>query len=505
MPSESIRHKFPFNLLIIFLLLAAGIAIAGYFYYEQQKSLLKADAENNIVSIADLKVQQIMKWRRERIGDAAVLSDNPFIARAVQILSEGKNGSESKQAILSVLRSLQKHSGYRDIFLLDAGGKTVLSLSDSTEKIGPYAKRLAAESVSTKQIILSDFHRGVYIRDIHIDMFAPVFAGKGSPSHVSGIFFFRIDPAEFLFLLIQSWPTPSKSAETLLVRKDNNDVLFINELRHKKDTALNFRIPLNGKELPAAMALRGVGGVVEGKDYRNVPVLAAIRPVPDTPWFLISKIDKSEVYTVLRKRAAFISIVVAVLMLACGLGVLLIWRHNTAEFYRKEYEAEHERQLYAKRYEHLTKNANDIILLTEKNGNIADVNERAVDTYGYTLEEMLHLNLRDLRSPETKILLNGQLKEVEAHNGMVFETQHQSKDGTVFPVEVSSRIMSINGKQYYQSIIRDITERKKAEEEFKRNESRMLALLELNRMIESTLQDVTGFALEEAIQKKLSI
>jgi len=111
--------------------------------------------------------------------------------------------------------------------------------------------------------------------------------------------------------------------------------LFLNELRHRKNTALNLRIPLEGKELPAAMAISGVKGVVEGKDYRRIPVFAAIRSVPGTPWFIVSKIDKNEIIAPLERRATLIAVIVSVLVLASGLGILLIWRHQSAESYKE--------------------------------------------------------------------------------------------------------------------------------------------------------------------------
>jgi signal transduction histidine kinase len=333
-PSESIRQKLPLNLLMIFLVLAAGIMVSGYLYYAQQEEQLKKEAGNNISSIAELKTKEIMRWKRGRMGDASVFVENPLIKEAMSKISDGKNGRETRQALLSAMESLRKHSEYENIYLLDIKGNPVVSTSDSREKIGEYARELAIESMHSRQLIFSDLHRGKDVKHIHIGMVAPVIAYKGKAVQVYGAFLFRIDPSKFLFPLIQSWPVPSQTAETLLVRKEGNDVLFLNELRHRKDTALNLRIPLNGKELPAAMAIRGVEGVVEGKDYRNIPVFAAIRAIPETPWFIVSKIDKQEVLAPLEKRAFLIAIIVSILVLASGLGILLTWRHQSAESYR---------------------------------------------------------------------------------------------------------------------------------------------------------------------------
>ncbi len=50
--------------------------------------------------------------------------------------------------------------------------------------------------------------------------------------------------------------------------------------------------------------------------------------------------------------------------------------------------------------------------------------------------------------------------QVEALKGLVFETVHKRKDGSTFPVEVSSRLIELDGQSFFLSIARDITERK---------------------------------------------
>ncbi|MCX8119177.1 MAG: diguanylate cyclase, partial [Desulfobacterota bacterium] len=68
---------------------------------------------------------------------------------------------------------------------------------------------------------------------------------------------FEMDPNQFLCPLLQSWPVPSQTAETLLVRREGEEVVFLNDLRHRKNTALNLRFSMKEENLPAAMAVRG--------------------------------------------------------------------------------------------------------------------------------------------------------------------------------------------------------------------------------------------------------
>ena len=314
--------------------------------------------------------------------------------------------------------------------------------------------------------LLSDFHRSPEIPTVHIDLYAPVLkAGKdGREPSCAGVFLFRINPRDFLYPLIQSWPVPSRSAESLLVRRDGQDVLFLNDLRHLKDTALSLRLPADDSNLPAAMAVRGLEGLLEGTDYRGVRVLSVIRPLPGTPWFMIAKEDLSEILAPLRIRMAALAI--ALVILSFGIGaMLLFWiKRRESHYYRRQYEIEHDRLAVVRHFEYLHKYANDIIFLADRDHRIVEANERARTAYGYSLEELNGLRVPDLRPPQARPQFGMTMREAERTGGLVFETLHQRKDGTIFPVEVSLRILNIDGVRYHQAIIRDVSERKKAEE-----------------------------------------
>ena len=69
----------PRALLLTFLILAAGIMAAGWLFSTQTKKDAELTAQQNLAAIADLKVGQIVSWRHERLGDAALISGNPLI------------------------------------------------------------------------------------------------------------------------------------------------------------------------------------------------------------------------------------------------------------------------------------------------------------------------------------------------------------------------------------------------------------------------------------------
>jgi PAS domain S-box-containing protein len=129
----------------------------------------------------------------------------------------------------------------------------------------------------------------------------------------------------------------------------------------------------------------------------------------------------------------------------------------------RDITARQEAEATMARYRLLAEQARDIVLFVRRDGRLLEANQAAVQAYGYTLEEFGALHIQDLRAPDTRALTSAQLAQADAR-GLLFETVHQRKDGTAFPVEVSSRGADLGGERVLLSIIRDITERKRAEE-----------------------------------------
>ncbi len=115
------------------------------------------------------------------------------------------------------------------------------------------------------------------------------------------------------------------------------------------------------------------------------------------------------------------------------------------------------------RYQLLFEHASDIILFFRPDGKILEANTAAVNTYGYSREQLLAMNVSDLRAPQTKSLFAVQIDQVE-RKGLLYETIHQLRNGRTMPVEVSLQATELGNEKVLLGIIRDVTDRKKAEE-----------------------------------------
>lgn len=105
----------------------------------------------------------------------------------------------------------------------------------------------------------------------------------------------------------------------------------------------------------------------------------------------------------------------------------------------------------------IIENTLDIILIVNKNGRILYGNKKAIETYGYSFDELINLDIFTLRNEDTTEFTQKQLNEA-LDRGIKFKTYHYKKDGSNFPVEVRSIYSNKKSKDMVISIIRDISD-----------------------------------------------
>ena len=145
-------------------------------------------------------------------------------------------------------------------------------------------------------------------------------------------------------------------------------------------------------------------------------------------------------------------------------------------------------------------NINDQIYIRELNGKLIDVNQVVVDTLGYSKEEILNTYLADIISSKYIQRMYELMKIIETDGRAIYETEAICKDGTIIPLEVNARFIVYEGRKMVLSVSRDISERKKAERMRLLEEERLAALVKLNEMTGSSLDEITDFVREEAVR-----
>lgn len=162
-----------------------------------------------------------------------------------------------------------------------------------------------------------------------------------------------------------------------------------------------------------------------------------------------------------------------VALTAILLYVLIHWYFSSLQKSENTLKIDRER---LERYRLLAENVQDIIIFVRPDGQIMDANEAAVKRYGYTHQELTNMPVSKLRLPEDQLTVPYFLEN--APKGMQMELKHVCKDGSVFPIDISAKGATSNGKPIIVSIIRDISKRKKAEAEIWLEKERAQVTLE---------------------------
>ncbi|MEN9975102.1 MAG: hypothetical protein RLZZ282_1108, partial [Verrucomicrobiota bacterium] len=321
--------------LLIFLMLAAGIVATGTFYYRNYERNFRAAAEQQLAAIADLKVSELDLWRKERLGDAAITHDNPAFTQLVRRFLTLPADAGAKQQLLAWLAKYPTHFQYDRAVLLDGHGEVKMSAPESPTPIAAVISERVADVLRSGQPVLQDFFRNEHDQRVYLALLIPLH-DEADAHRPLGVLVLSIDPALYLYPFIAYWPGHSASAETLLIRREGQESVFLNELRFQSNTALTLRIPLTNINIPAVKAALGQEGTAEGVDYRGMPVFAAYRPVPDSPWFLVARRDTAEVFAPLRTQLWQVIALIGVLLFGAGTCVDLVWRQQRLRFYREQ-------------------------------------------------------------------------------------------------------------------------------------------------------------------------
>lgn len=451
--------------LAIFISASAIITISGFYIYQYQKKEIGRAASQQLAAIAELKVWEISNWRNERIGDANVIYKDDSFAEDVAKYFNNPQSPELKENVLSLLAATQNSYQYQNILLIDKNKTVRLATQKYDPDFGVNHSNVINKAFEIKDIIISDIH-GDEKNNTHISVVIPLVMFKKSGPIPLGTVIILVDPQHRLYPTIKQWPLPSKTGEALLVHRDGNDVVYLNELRHIKNTPLRLRHPITETSLPAVKAVLGLKGTLEGIDYRKKKVFAAVKAVPDTSWFLIVKIDQEEIFASMTMRFWLTVFFILVSISIMGILVAYIWRYQQAKYYREKYELEDKRaSLYARS---LIEASLDPLVTISPEGKIMDVNESTEFVTGRSRKELIGSNFSNYFTEPEKA---DEGYKLVFEKGIVrdYPLSIRNSSGQVIDVLYNSSLYK-NDAGEVQGIFaaaRDITALRRAEKELK--------------------------------------
>jgi PAS domain S-box-containing protein len=436
LPHSSRRwmSRIPF---LAFAWLALLASFAGVLFARSQAAASLVRLRSHLATLADNRVREMDRWLEERQNNARVCLTSDLHQQAfLACLKDGRN----EAGIRSWMDAQFRGYGYERIGLCDSVGRPVVEVG-RPRRAAP--GRALDEALRTRDVTLADLYRDG--GEERFGCWIPVL----DHGRAAGAVELVVDLRQFVDPFLSEWaPMPPRGA-TVLVRRGPGALESFGTTwsPSRKDLQI-ISAPGQSADL-----------VLDPGDRRN-RAYVAIRPLRRVPWTLALRIRDADRIAALRPAfwVCAACTFATVLLLALGTGLLV--RLRGTSLLRERLDRERERQALARRSTVLMQEANDVILLVDLEGRFLEGNRRAVDTYGYSLAELVKMHASELRAPEAASEFRKRWEELLAKGSGLWETTHRRRDGSILPVEVSARVVEQGGTTYVLSFLRDISERR---------------------------------------------
>ena len=449
-------------------LLIGAIGTIGYRYLSEE---IRRENDRTLAVIAEQKRQQIEAWLTEaRIDtDLAFYGHSQLEILFSQWQSGGRKNKASLKQMQELMTQMAQARGWAGLAVVDAKGHPAFAIGEAD--VRAYTD-LIRDILQQPHVELVDLHSNAK-GEIQYGVLAPIGSPDMAPLGVAYVTW-RADQA--LNPLVESWPVPTRTAETYLIRRDGEEVRFLTPLRFKSDAALSMTLPLSTPEMPAARAALGERGIIEGgRDYRGILVLAYASAVAGTPWLMIAEIDEIEAYAGIRNLAWTTALVVGFGLLLVYSAGYLLWRRGQQ---RQELTALKAQRAAEARFRVIFEQAPLGVALVDSNtGQILEANVRLGEIIGQTLDQLIGIDpKRRFTHPDdiqqsldhTRRLNAGEI------SGYRLNKRYLHPDGSVVWASVTCAPVQVDadGPPRHLFIIEDITARKQMKERLRISEER---------------------------------
>jgi PAS domain S-box-containing protein len=424
------KRVYGFILLYLVLLIVTGFVVLKIINYKIDD--LKQEKGNYLKALTSLKVNQLSAWYQDEMNDARLISEN-LSGRSVYNNYMADPGNINKEKLRDYLLLIAEEHGSVDVVLTKPDGEFLISTQAGPIERYNVLTDFIIQSVKEKRILFTDIYNCPIHKVPHLDIISPILDKNRV---IQSVIIYRIDPVEAIYPLVSFWPEDNSSFESVLAKKEGDSLRILNKLRFSDEQILDFKFPVTRSDLPAAAAVSGHKGIFEGRDYRGIEVFSYTSPVADTPWFMVSKIDKTELLADLNTELILFTASVLLFLLLALFGFLFFNNRRRLQIYKSLY-------LTKKEFQTTLYSIGDGVIVTDARGKIKNLNVVAEQLTGWTeadaknrdIEEIFNIVNFDTRAkvenPVHRVIEEGIVVGLANHTLLI------SKDGKEFPISDS--------------------------------------------------------------------
>jgi PAS domain S-box-containing protein len=470
---------------LIFAITAAGVCLAGWMIFQQQADEVSRRARESLAGTADLTARQIEAWLTERRTGLEYTGRDPLISHALRQRLAASPQADAKylQGALDVLRLSE---GFERVQVFGTDGRPLVSAGGDIAMSDRLQFWVRGASVSGR-VVMSDLYvpadavDGRPVIDFVVNL-----EHENDANQPAGVLVARADPDRHVFDVLAATRAMTPPVRMTLARRRGDGVtLLLPPDQRTGPAGAGYEYPVDAPTAAAVQVANGRQGVFDAPDMRGVPVIATGRAIAGTPWFLVARQERQAVLAPLRRVGRLATVLGIVGLLVAATMVALWWRSVQLSMAMQIAAAERRATVLKEHFAIAGRFVHDIVLLMdERDGRIVEANDRALDAYGYTREELLARTVFQLRPAGSadEALARQRFESLRITREGMFETRHWRKDGSSFPVEVSARLFTLSGQRYVQMIGRDISDRVEHERRMAEMSAERDRLLERQQM-----------------------
>ena len=317
-----IRFSIKAKLILLSGVLAIGsIVVVGFFHILYSRQMLEKRITSDLLILVDSRADQIASITESNLHLVEMIASRTP-PRVYLAMRERKDPLAQAQRIdtqKNLKDALDACSLVYQIDVLDLNGEVVASTN--IDQIGAELASSDFFSKGKKETYIGDLYpkAGAVLIDIALPLIDP----ESSVKRIIGVMRVVL-LTENIYNVLADYSDLGDTGELVLGKVEGQDIIFLNSLRHKADSAFKFKVPLSSSLAePMRRALKKEFGFVSGLDYRGEHVLAAYKYIPIGGWGLVIKVDIKEAFAPVKDLLKYSWLVIYVVIILSILAAFI--------------------------------------------------------------------------------------------------------------------------------------------------------------------------------------